>query len=77
MVKKYIQCIEIHSQVATRFGCKVMGANISPQQNKMNLEEAEKLGVDLSDVTREKYGIKQWQEVCKRMDAARKLAGKA
>lgn len=47
-----MQCIEIHSQVATRFGCKVMGANISPQQNKMNLEEAEKLGVgELVDVT--------------------------
>jgi cyclopropane fatty-acyl-phospholipid synthase-like methyltransferase len=39
-------------QIAARFGCKVMGANISPEQNKMNLEEAEKLGVgDLVDVT--------------------------
>lgn len=42
----------ISHEVAQRFGCKVMGCNISPQQNKMNLEEAEKLGVgELVDVT--------------------------
>lgn len=42
----------ISHEIAARFGCKVMGANISPEQNKMNLEEAEKLGVgDLVDVT--------------------------
>lgn len=32
-------------EVAARFGCKVVGVNISPQQNKMNLEEAQKSGV--------------------------------
>ena len=42
----------ISHEVATRFGCKVMGANISPEQNKMNLEQAAKLGVgELVDVT--------------------------
>jgi sarcosine/dimethylglycine N-methyltransferase len=42
----------ISHAVAQRFGCKVMGANISPEQNKMNKEEAEKLGVgELVDVT--------------------------
>jgi len=42
----------ISHEVAQRFGCKVMGANISPEQNKMNLAEAAKLGVgDLVDVT--------------------------
>lgn len=38
-------------EAAIRFGCKVIGVNISPEQNKMNLEEAAKLGVgDLVDV---------------------------
>jgi len=32
-------------EAAKRFGCKVLGVNISPEQNKMNLEEAEKEGV--------------------------------
>mmetsp|Transcript_11268 Transcript_11268/g.23858 ORF Transcript_11268/g.23858 Transcript_11268/m.23858 type:complete len:307 (-) Transcript_11268:60-980(-) len=42
----------ISHEIAGRFGCKVMGGNISPEQNKMNLEEAEKLGVgELVDVT--------------------------
>jgi sarcosine/dimethylglycine N-methyltransferase len=42
----------ISHEVAQRFGCKVMGANISPEQNAMNLQEAEKLGVgELVDVT--------------------------
>ena len=42
----------ISHEIAQRFGCKVMGANISPEQNKMNLAEAQKLGVgDLVDVT--------------------------
>jgi sarcosine/dimethylglycine N-methyltransferase len=42
----------ISHAMAQRFGCKVMGANISPEQNKMNKEEAEKCGVgDLIDVT--------------------------
>jgi len=42
----------ISHEIATRFGCKVMGANISPEQNNMNLVEAKKLGVgDLVDVT--------------------------
>lgn len=42
----------ISHEVAQRFGCKVMGANISPEQNSMNLAEAEKLGVgELVDVT--------------------------
>jgi sarcosine/dimethylglycine N-methyltransferase len=41
----------ISHAVAERFGCQVMGANISPEQNNMNLEEAKKLGVgDLVDV---------------------------
>jgi len=35
----------ISHELAVRFGCKVIGVNISPEQNKMNLEEAEKLGV--------------------------------
>eukprot|EP00793_Prasinoderma_coloniale_P005604 PRCOL_00004078-RA len=39
--------------------------------------EAKELGVDLSDVTEETYGIKQWQEIYKRMEAGRKAAGKA
>jgi cyclopropane fatty-acyl-phospholipid synthase-like methyltransferase len=39
-------------ELAARFGCKVMGVNISPEQNKMNLEEAVTAGVgDLVDVT--------------------------
>lgn len=42
----------ISHEIARRFGCKVMGLNISPEQNKMNLEEAARLGVgDLVDVT--------------------------
>lgn len=42
----------ISHEIAQRFGCKVMGANISKEQNKMNLEEAKKLGLeDLVDVT--------------------------
>lgn len=41
----------ISHELALRFGCKVVGVNISPEQNKMNLEEAEKLGVkDLVEV---------------------------
>jgi sarcosine/dimethylglycine N-methyltransferase len=32
-------------ECAKRFGCKVIGVNISPEQNKMNLEEAVKMGV--------------------------------
>ena len=36
--------------------------------------EAKELGVDLSDVTEETYGIKQWQEIYKRMEAGRKAA---
>merc|ERR1712003_607669 len=31
--------------IAKKFGCKVVGANIAPEQNEMNLQEAEKLGV--------------------------------
>lgn len=31
--------------IAKKFGCKVVGANIAPEQNDMNLQEAEKLGV--------------------------------
>lgn len=42
----------ISHEIAKRFGCKVMGANIAPAQNTMNLEEAAKLGVgELVDVT--------------------------
>jgi len=42
----------ISHEIAARFGCKVMGANISPEQNKMNLLEAKKEGVgELVDVT--------------------------
>lgn len=42
----------ISHELALRFGCRVMGANISPEQNKMNLAEAEKLGVkELVDVS--------------------------
>ena len=38
-------------EVAERFGCKVIGVNISPEQNKMNMEEAARLGVgELVDV---------------------------
>lgn len=33
-------------EIASKFGCKVIGANISPEQNKMNLDEAKKLGID-------------------------------
>lgn len=33
-------------ECAGRFGCKVTGVNISPEQNSMNLEEAKKLGVE-------------------------------
>jgi sarcosine/dimethylglycine N-methyltransferase len=41
----------ISHEIAQRFGCKVMGVNISPEQNKINLEEAAKLGVgELVDV---------------------------
>ncbi|KAG7341798.1 type 11 methyltransferase [Nitzschia inconspicua] len=41
----------ISHEIAVRFGCKVMGVNISPEQNHMNLEEAITLGVgDLVDV---------------------------
>jgi len=41
----------ISHEIAQRFGCKVLGVNISPEQNKMNLEEAAKLGVgELVDV---------------------------
>lgn len=41
----------ISHEIALRFGCKVLGVNISPEQNKMNLEEAKKLGVgELVDV---------------------------
>ena len=41
----------ISHEIAQRFGCKVLGVNISPEQNRMNLEEAAKLGVgDLVDV---------------------------
>jgi sarcosine/dimethylglycine N-methyltransferase len=32
-------------EVALKYGCKVFGLNISPEQNKMNLDEAKKLGV--------------------------------
>jgi cyclopropane fatty-acyl-phospholipid synthase-like methyltransferase len=32
-------------ECAKRFGCKVIGVNISPEQNTMNLQEAEKMGV--------------------------------
>jgi sarcosine/dimethylglycine N-methyltransferase len=32
-------------ELALRFGCNVVGANISPEQNKMNLEQAQELGV--------------------------------
>ena len=35
----------ISHEIALRFGCKVLGVNISPQQNKMNLDEAARLGV--------------------------------
>lgn len=35
----------ISHECAQRFGCKVHGVNISPEQNKMNLDEAQKLGV--------------------------------
>eukprot|EP00934_Nitzschia_sp_Nitz4_P000307 Nitzschia sp. Nitz4//scaffold190_size42200//27959//28953//NITZ4_007393-RA/size42200-snap-gene-0.81-mRNA-1//1//CDS//3329540147//307//frame0 len=35
----------ISHEIALRFGCKVVGVNISPEQNKMNEEEAAKLGV--------------------------------
>lgn len=42
----------ISHEIAQRFGCKVMGVNISPEQNNMNKEEAAKLGVgELVDVT--------------------------
>eukprot|EP00529_Nitzschia_sp_RCC80_P030677 CAMPEP_0113456130 /NCGR_PEP_ID=MMETSP0014_2-20120614/8728_1 /TAXON_ID=2857 /ORGANISM="Nitzschia sp." /LENGTH=302 /DNA_ID=CAMNT_0000347573 /DNA_START=118 /DNA_END=1026 /DNA_ORIENTATION=- /assembly_acc=CAM_ASM_000159 len=42
----------ISHEIAKRFGCKVMGANIAPAQNTMNLEEAKKMGVgELVDVT--------------------------
>lgn len=42
----------ISHEIAMKFGCKVMGVNISPEQNKMSLEEATNLGVgDLVDVT--------------------------
>lgn len=35
----------ISHECAQRYGCKVHGVNISPEQNKMNLEEAAKLGI--------------------------------
>jgi hypothetical protein len=42
----------ISHEVVQRFGCKVIGANISPEQNSMNLKEAEKLGAgELVNVT--------------------------
>jgi sarcosine/dimethylglycine N-methyltransferase len=42
----------ISHEIAARFGCRVTGVNISPQQNEMNLEEARRLGVKgLVDVT--------------------------
>lgn len=42
----------ISHEIAKRFGCRVMGVNISPEQNKMNIEEAERLGIEeLVDVT--------------------------
>mmetsp|Transcript_41813 Transcript_41813/g.50144 ORF Transcript_41813/g.50144 Transcript_41813/m.50144 type:complete len:309 (-) Transcript_41813:255-1181(-) len=34
-------------ECALRFGCQVHGINISPQQNKMNLDEAKKLGLNV------------------------------
>lgn len=41
----------ISHEIAQRFGCKVVGVNISPEQNRMNKEEATKLGVgDLVEV---------------------------
>lgn len=41
----------ISHAIAERFGCKVLGVNISPEQNKMNLAEAAKMGVgELVDV---------------------------
>lgn len=33
-------------EIAKKFGCRVVGANISPNQNDMNLAEAKVLGVD-------------------------------
>eukprot|EP00536_Pseudo-nitzschia_multiseries_P016107 jgi/Psemu1/312797/fgenesh1_kg.1019_\ len=42
----------ISHEIAAKFGCKVMGSNISPEQNKMNMAEAENVGVgELVDVT--------------------------
>ena len=42
----------ISHAIAERFGCKVMGANIAPEQNAMNLAQAGAMGVgDLVDVT--------------------------
>ena len=35
----------ISHELATTYGCKVVGLNISPEQNGMNEEEAKKLGV--------------------------------
>lgn len=38
-------------EMAQTFGCQVLGVNISPEQNKMNLERAAELGVgDLVNV---------------------------
>jgi sarcosine/dimethylglycine N-methyltransferase len=42
----------ISHEIAQRFGCKVMGANISNEQNIMNMEQAAQLGLgDLVHVT--------------------------
>lgn len=42
----------ISHECAVKYGCKVVGANISPEQNNMNLEEAKRLGVgELVSVT--------------------------
>jgi cyclopropane fatty-acyl-phospholipid synthase-like methyltransferase len=35
----------ISHEIAARFGCKVLGVNISPEQNNMNLQEANEMGV--------------------------------
>jgi sarcosine/dimethylglycine N-methyltransferase len=35
----------ISQEIAVKYGCTVIGVNISPEQNKMNLAEAETLGV--------------------------------
>lgn len=35
----------ISHEIAARYGCRIMGVNISPEQNKMNLTEASNAGV--------------------------------